>query len=192
MKDNNEIFQYHFDDTKGTFTPMKPKAVGSPEGTGPRNGFFHPNGKAVYFSNEQGLGVSTYKIQKDGTLTRLQVQENKIPVPAGAKASLSASFMVGTPDGKFVFIGNREKTDNALDRLVSFAVQDDLTLKHASTLAFPNKIPWGAEVTKCGKYIFITSANANTLHAYQIKSDGSLKELHSIDIPGRCTSIAVR
>jgi len=189
VKENNALYQYKFDVEKGSFTPHAPLNVEPPEGTGPRNGYAHANGK-LYFSNEQGVGVSVYTVQNDGTLKLLEVEPSPVKVPEGA--SVSASFMVGTPDGKYLYVGVREKTDHGIDQVVGYKVKENGEVDKVASIAFPNKLPWGAKVSPCGKFLFVSSPKSKTLHAYSIDAKGQLKELSSIVLPGKVNSLAVR
>ena len=73
VKDNNAMFQYRFDPQSGALQPLDPPQVEVPAGVGPRHVAFHPTRPFVFFSNEQRLGVTSYRMAKDGRLSLVQV-----------------------------------------------------------------------------------------------------------------------
>jgi 6-phosphogluconolactonase len=101
VKGNLALFQYRFDATSGAITQLTPANANPPTGTGPRHLVYHPKLPMVYFSNEQGIGLSTYERRPDGQL----VLKQDIPIlPEGiSKEGLSASDLEITPDGKFIY-----------------------------------------------------------------------------------------
>ena len=106
VKDSNALYQYEFDAETGKLTALTPKNANPPEGTGPRHMTYHPSLPIVYFSEEQGLGVSLYKrSEESGLLTflsRVRVVGKDAP-----KEGISASDIVMTPNGKFIYTGIR-------------------------------------------------------------------------------------
>lgn len=58
----------------------------------------HPNGKFLYASNRGHNSIAVFKIKKDGTLDRIQIQGEGIDFPR--------DFII-TPDGKWMIIGNK-------------------------------------------------------------------------------------
>src|SRR5712691_5445924 len=58
----NVIMQFKFDAGTGRLTPNSPLRVEPGELLGPRHYFFHPTRDVVYFSNEQGCSVTTYRL----------------------------------------------------------------------------------------------------------------------------------
>ena len=61
----NAIFQFKFDDQKGTLTPLSPTRANNREEEGPRHICFHPERNIVYSSNEQGNSVTVYTYDAD-------------------------------------------------------------------------------------------------------------------------------
>ena len=108
VKGNLALLQYRFDATAGTVTPLAPANANPPAGTGPRHLVYHPNLPVVSFTNEQGIGLSSYDRRPDGQL----VLKQNIPIlPDGiSMEGLSASGLEITPDGKFIFAGLRGHT----------------------------------------------------------------------------------
>jgi hypothetical protein len=98
----------------------------------------HPTLPLVYFSEEQGLGVSAYKRVEDGRLT---LWRRSRAVPADVPASgVSSSALVITPDGRHVYAGIRGP-DEATNAIACYAVGDDGSLTRAATLPWDGQIP---------------------------------------------------
>ena len=72
VKEYNAIYQYSFDEKTGDVLSLEPFDAKPPHMFGPRHIAYHPSLPYVYFSNEQQLGVSAYRIAKDGQLAALQ------------------------------------------------------------------------------------------------------------------------
>lgn len=68
VKQNNSLHQYRFDPDTGKLEPYPKPTADVGEGAGPRHVVTHPNKPFLYFSNEQQLGISVYKVDDDGTL----------------------------------------------------------------------------------------------------------------------------
>jgi 6-phosphogluconolactonase (cycloisomerase 2 family) len=170
VKQNNALFQYSFDPATGSLTPLEPKDVGPPANSGPRHLVYHPRLPLVYFSEEQGLGVSIYRRAEDG---RLSLWQRSRAVPADAPASgVSSSDIVITPDGRHLYAGIRGH-DHAYDFIACYAVADDGSLAPRG-LVPADKIPWGMTVSPDGRYVAVTGFTSATLMVYAIAADGSL------------------
>jgi 6-phosphogluconolactonase len=90
-----------------------------PADSGPRHLVYHPRLPLVYFSEEQGLGVSVCRRGDDGRLTLAQRSR---AVPADAPASgVSSSDIVITPDGRHLYAGIRGHA-HAFDFIACYAV----------------------------------------------------------------------
>ena len=190
VKEFNEIYQFRLDEQESTLTPLDPLMVGTPSPSGPRHGEAHPSGQAVYFSNEQELGLSAYRVSKDGTLSLIEVEPSQVPnqQPEG----YSASFLEISPNAPYLFQGIRDKTESNLDRLVTYRIHDDYSVSQVASLPFPAKIPWGARVTPDGQYLIVTSVLSTSLHLYRINPDGTLTERATAPLGHKVMNFAVR
>ncbi len=179
VKQTNALFQYTFDSETGQVSAMTPKNAGPPEGTGPRHIAYHPSLPLVYFSNEQHVGVSVYDQASTGQLTFKQLCD-VIP-DRESKVGLSASDIVITPQAKFLFSAIRGRRQN-FDRVVGYRVQDDGTL---SLLGFTETegVPWGMTLSPCGRYLLVSCFEGESLLAYEIAYDGSLRKVGRLQLP---------
>ena len=169
VKDFNALMQYGIEGK--SLTPLDPINAKPPAGTGPRHLANHPGGKFVYSSNEQRPGASVYQRLPNGQLKHLQICDafEKKPRESG----LSSSDVQCTPDGRFVFVGirDREKEHNAIAR---YKVNEDKTLTFLGrTPADP--VPWGLALSPDGKHLLVTGTLTGSLQIFRISEKGDLQ-----------------
>lgn len=101
----DKIFVWKFDDRKGVLTPAATPAVVLPPGDGPRHFHFHPNGRWLYSIQEEGSTVVLFDYDAaTGKLAELQTIST---LPRGFAGSNFCSEILVSPDGRFVYAGNR-------------------------------------------------------------------------------------
>ena len=176
VKGNLALLQYRFDASSGAVTPLDPLNANPPTGTGPRHLVYHPTLPMVYFTNEQGIGLSTYERLSNGQLALRQ----DIPIlPEGmSKEGLSASDLEITPDGKFIFAGLRGHSQD-FDRIARYRVGEDGKAELLG-LTPADKIPWGLALSPDGKYLLVSATTGATLTAYRITTEGGLEKAASL------------
>lgn len=170
VKDTNGLLQYRFDTASGNLTPLDPHNANPPKGTGPRHMTYHPNQPFVYFSNEQGIGASVYKKQKDGQLTFIQNCE--VLDPSKDKTGMSASDVKITPDGKFLFTGMRARAEG-MNHISRYKILADGKLEFLG-LTPADHIPWGLALSPDANYLVATAFKGGTISAYRIGENGEL------------------
>ncbi len=176
VKGNLALLQYRFDATSGAVTPLDPLDANPPVGTGPRHLVYHPTLPMVYFTNEQGIGLSTYERRPDGQLV---LNQDIAILPEGmSKEGLSASDLEITPDGRFIFAGLRGHSQD-FDRIARYRVREDGQAELLG-LTPADKIPWGLALSPDGKYLLVSAYTGATLTAYQITSEGDLEQAASL------------
>lgn len=188
VKDTNALYQYAFDPATGGLTPLEPKDAGPPADSGPRHLVYHPRLPLVYFSEEQGLGVSIYRRAEDG---RLSFWNRARAVPADAPASgLSSSDIVITPDGRHLYAGIRGH-GHAYDFVACYAVGEDGSLAPRGIVP-ADKTPWGMAVSPCGRFLAVTGYDSATLMLYAIARDGSLTRAATLPWDPRIMDVVAR
>jgi 6-phosphogluconolactonase len=101
----DRIFVWKFDVKKGTLTPNDPPSVSLPPGDGPRHFHFHPNGRWLYSIQEEGSTV--VRFDYDASNGRLTSRQTISTLPPGFAGSNFCSEILVSPDGNFVYAGNR-------------------------------------------------------------------------------------
>ena len=188
VKENLAILQYAYNGETGRITPLDPKDAKPPLGSGPRHMAYHPTLPMVYFSNEQGIGLSSYRREADG---QLKVEQDISILPPGmSKIGLSASDLLITPDGKFLFAGLRGHRQD-FDRISRYRVLEDGKAEFLG-LTEADKIPWGLTLSPDGKFILVSATNGASLTAYRISMDGDLKKVASLAWDPRMSDLVTR
>ncbi|MCB1230083.1 MAG: beta-propeller fold lactonase family protein [Verrucomicrobiae bacterium] len=177
VKEHNALYQYTFDAATGKVTPLDPKNANPPAGTGPRHLAYHPTLPLLYFSEEQGLGVSVYERNEEtGQLTwKASARAAGDDAP---KEGVSASDIVMTPDAKFLYTGIRGH-EHDYDYLAGYAIGEDGSLTPLG-LTETSKIPWGLAVSPDGQHLVVTAFKCAKILVYRIEENGSLKEVASL------------
>ena len=101
----DQIFVWKFDEPRGVLTANDPPSVSLPPGDGPRHFQFHPNGRWCYSIQEEGSTLVLFDY--DGSSGRLRVRQTVSTLPPGFAGSNFCSEILVSPDGRFVYAGNR-------------------------------------------------------------------------------------
>jgi 6-phosphogluconolactonase len=176
VKSNLALLQYRFDASTGAVTPLDPHNANPPQGTGPRHLVYHPTLPMVYFTNEQGIGLSSYQRSPNG---QLALRQDIAILPEGmSKEGLSASDLEITPDGKFIFAGLRGHRQD-FDRIARYRVREDGQAELLG-LTPADRIPWGLALSPDGRYLLVSAYTGATLTAYRITTAGGLEKVASL------------
>lgn len=174
VKENNGLAQYFFDATSGTLAPMTPIDAEPPAMFGPRHVAYHPNLPIAYFSNEQQLGISVYRIAKDGQLNDRQHAASlprRDPYIKGSRG-LHASDLVLSPTGELLFLAVRDFVGDQ-DSVFTYRVANDgrLSLLERTKVG---DIPWKLDLSPDGTMLCVSEAFEHRLSIYKISSKGEL------------------
>jgi 6-phosphogluconolactonase len=188
VKGNLALLQYAYDGKTGAVTPLEPSDAGPPQGTGPRHMAYHPKLPMVYFSNEQGIGLSTYRRGENGQL-KIE-QDINILAPGMSKTGLSASDLLVTPDGRFLFAGLRGHGQD-FDRIARYHISEN---GHAELLGLTqaDKIPWGLTLSPDSRFLLVAATTGATLTAYRISDQGDLKRAATLKWEPRISDLVTR
>lgn len=186
VKDTNALFQYQFNEGTGALTPLKKLNANPPPGTGPRHLAYHPTLPFLYFSNEQHVGVSVFRKGIDGQLANVQVCDiTGLRLPEDGR---SASDIVITPDGKFLFTGLRA-AKHGLDHISRWEIREDGLVKHLG-LTKADEVPWGMALSPGGDYLVVTGFGAGTLMVFRIADGGDLARVATMAWDKKISDIA--
>lgn len=178
----NVIYQLRFDEGSGTLTGNDPLTLEMEPLVGPRHLVMHPSLNLVYFSNEQGCSVSSYRIdQESGGLSHLQTVST---LPQGVRIRNTCSQIQFSPDGSLLFVPNRGHNS-----IAAFMVDGDgmLTLTaHADTEAVPSAF----SLDPSGRFVFAAGSATNRLAAYSIDgASGAMTALDTYEVGARPMSV---
>ena len=186
VKQSNAVYQYAFDEKAGKLTPLEKKDAGPPPDTGPRHQQYHKTLPITYFSNEQGLGVSAYDMAANGQLSIRQIVAIDGTPPA---EGISASDLVISPDGRFLFSGVRDSKGD-YNWIARYRVKANGDLEHLG-LTPADQVPWGLAVSPTGRYLVVTASKGNSLTAYKIGPSGALTKRASATLPTAVADVVV-
>jgi 6-phosphogluconolactonase len=174
----NVIFQFRFDAQTGRLTPNSPSQVAPAERLGPRHLCFHPTLDLVYFSNEQGCSVTSYRLDPaTGTLAAAQTVTT---LPDGYTARNTCSQIHLTPSGRFLYLANRGHNS-----IAGFSVDTAGRLSpvgHAST----EPVPSAFCLDPAGHFVFAAGSASGRLASYRIDdATGALTPLATYEVGRR-------
>ena len=181
VKEFNAIYQYAFDQETGEVRPLEPFDAKPPHMFGPRHIAYHPSLPYVYFSNEQQLGVSAYRIEEDGQLVALQhatTIPRRSPYTAGVR-DMHASDIAVTHDGQFLFLALRDFVGDE-DSVFMFQIAEDGRLSLVSRKRVGD-IPWRLRVSPSDAYLLVSESRDKTLAVLPIQQDGGLGDAVRMD-----------
>ena len=178
----NVIYQLRFDEATGTLSGNDPLVLEMDPLVGPRHLTTHASLDIVYFSNEQGCSVSSYRIdQQSGTLSHVQTVST---LPEGVDVRNTCSQIQFSPDGSMLFVPNRGHNS-----IAAFAVDGEGMLTpaaHADTEAVPSAF----SLDPSGSFVFAAGSATNRLAAYSIDGQsGAMTALGTYDVGARPMSV---
>jgi 6-phosphogluconolactonase len=142
----------------------------------------------AYTSNEKGGGISAWKF--DPASGRLELVQTLSSLPPDYEGESAAADIHVTPDGRFVYVSNRDVTTRPQDQgqqdtLAGFALDADTgrmkLIGHVPTVNFPRS--FCIDVT--GNYVFAAGQRTTELFAYQIDHhSGRLRLLKKYETGG--------
>lgn len=101
----DRILVWKFDSARGTLTPNDPAFVAVPPGDGPRHIVFHPNKRWLYSLQEEGSTLIAFDYH--GTTGKLRAKQTISSLPKGFTGTNFTSEVRISPDGRFLYAGNR-------------------------------------------------------------------------------------
>ena len=164
----NAIFQFRFDEDKGTLTPLSPTRANNREEEGPRHICFHPDKNIVYSSNEQGNSVTVYVYDADkGNLHPVQTVST---LPSGYNGPNSCSQIQITPNGRFLYAPNRGHNS-----IACFTVNPDNGYLSPIGQTATEAVPRAFSIDPQGSFVYAAGLETGRLASYRIDQDnGSL------------------
>ena len=168
---SNAIFQFVFDQQTGRLRPNAVPQVRPERLDGPLHYCFHPSGRLVYVSNEQGSNVTAYRFDASrGTLSPLQTLST---LPEGYEGDNTCAQIHVAPSGRFLYVSNRGH-----DSIACFAIDavtGELTaLGQQPTEETPRVFSLDPE----GRFLLAGGQGSGRLATYAIDPDtGKLRPL---------------
>lgn len=165
----DQILVWKFDTEKGVLTPNDPPHISLPPGDGPRHFSFHPNGRWMYSIQEEGSTVVLFDYE--AATGRLTARQTISSLPPGTTGSNFCSEVMVSPDGRFVYAGNRLH-----DSIALFAVGADGTLSFVEETWTHGDYPRSFSFTPDASHLYCCNQRADNLACFRIdKASGKLQ-----------------
>ena len=165
----DKIYVWKFDEKTGKLTANDPPAISLPPGDGPRHFHFHPNGHWFYSIQEEGSTIVLFDYNsEEGKLTARQTIST---LPAEFVGSNFCSEILVSPDGRFVYAGNRLH-----DSIGIFSVGLKGELTYLGEEWTRGNYPRSFSFDPTGKYLYCCNQRADSVAVFQVdKTTGKLK-----------------
>jgi len=165
----DKIFVWRFDETKGTLTPAELPAVLLPPGDGPRHFAFHPSGRSLYSIQEEASTIVLFDY--DAVTGRLSSRQTISTLPPGFAGSNFCSEILVSPDGRFVYAGNRLH-----DSIGIFSIGHDGTLKHVRDEWTRGNYPRSFNFDPSGRFLYCCNQRGDNVAAFRVERETGLLE----------------
>jgi 6-phosphogluconolactonase (cycloisomerase 2 family) len=157
----DRIKVWKFDSEAGKLDPNRTKSVAVPAGDGPRHIAFHPNGHWLYSLQEEGSTIILFDYDSaEGKLTR---KEQYSSLPAGFTGTNFTSEIRISPDGKFLYAGNRLH-----DSIAYLSIGPSGTLKFAGEAWTRGDYPRSFTIDPTGNFLFSCNQRSDAVTAFRV------------------------
>jgi len=155
----DQIYIWKFDEQRGVLTANDPATVSLPPGDGPRHFHFHPNGRWFYSIQEEGSTIVLF----DYEAGRLSPRQTISTLPPGFAGSNFCSEILVSPDGKFVYAGNRLH-----DSIGIFAVGPNGDLTHVGDEWTRGNYPRSFSFDPTGRFLYCCNQRGDTVAVFGV------------------------
>ncbi len=160
----DRIFVWKFDDRKGTLTPNDPSGVSLPPGDGPRHFFFHPNGRWLYSIQEEASTIVLFDY--DARTGLLAARQTLSTLPPGFAGSNFCSEILVSPDGRFLYAGNRLH-----DSIAIFSIANDGHLTYVGEEWTRGNYPRSFNFDPSGRFLYCCNQRADNVTVFRVDRD---------------------
>ncbi len=157
----DRIFVWKFDAEKGLLTPNDPLAVSLPAGDGPRHFAFHPSGRWLYSIQEEGSTIVLFDY--DAVNGRLAARQTLSTLPSGFAGTNFCSEILVSPDGRFVYAGNRLH-----DSIGIFSIGRDGTLTHVADEWTRGDYPRSFNFDPTGQFLYSCNQRGDNVAVFRV------------------------
>jgi 6-phosphogluconolactonase len=179
------VFQYAFDDSAGTITPLSPEKATVASGGGPRHIAFAPSGTFAWVVNELNDTVTSFVIESSGALT---AQQSVSTLPTGVSGATNTGADVHVhPTGKFVYASNRGHNSIAV-----FSVASDGKLALVDNTATGGKTPRNFGLAAEGRVMPVANQSSGNVVTFSVDdATGRLTKLKTTSVCGSPAFVSV-
>ncbi|MFN9720287.1 MAG: lactonase family protein [Planctomycetota bacterium] len=160
----DQILIWKFDAGTGKLTPGEPPFVSLPPGDGPRHFHFHPNGRWFYSIQEEGATVVLFDY--DGSKGQLTERQTISSLPPGYAGSCFCSEILISPDGRYVYAGNRLH-----DSISIFSIGTDGTLTFVGYEWTRGNYPRSFNFDPSGRFLYCCNQRADNVTVFEVNQE---------------------
>lgn len=157
----DKIFVWKFDAKTGKLTANDPASVSLPPGDGPRHVSFHPNGKWLYSIQEEGSTV--VRFDYDAAAGTLKEKQTISTLPDGYTGSNFCSEILVSPDGQYLYAGNRLH-----DSIAIFSIRNDGRLAYEGEEWTRGNYPRSFSFDPTGEYLYCCNQRADHVTVFAV------------------------
>jgi 6-phosphogluconolactonase len=179
------IAQYRFDPATGQLTANAPFRIEPVERSGPRHYCFHPSQNLVFFSNEQGCGISSFRL--DAATGTLSTEQTVSSLPDGYGGRNTCSQIHITPSGRFLYVANRGHNS-----IAGFTVDPGTGRMAPNGHVSTEAVPGAFALDTAGNFLFAAGTVSGRLAAYRIdQGTGALSALATYEVGRRPAAVLI-
>src|ERR1700689_2022151 len=154
---------WRLDAQGGRLLPAEAPVLIAPPGSAPRHFVFHPNGKFFYNLYEHDARVVVYDY--DGSRGAMRLKQSVSTLPPHFAGSNLASGLVVSPNGRFLYVGNRLHSSIAI-----FAIAADGKLRTTYETWTPADSPRSIAMDPSGEIMFSCNQRSDSLTSFRINT----------------------
>jgi 6-phosphogluconolactonase len=159
---------WRLDAQGGRLLPADAPVLVAPPGSAPRHFAFHPSGKFFYNLYEHDARVVVYDYDGSRGAMRLKQSVSTLP-PHFAGSNLAADIVV-SPDGRFLYVGNRLHSSIAV-----FAIAEDGQLRATYETWTHADSPRSIAMDASGEIMFSCNQRSDSLTSFRVNpTNGAL------------------
>jgi 6-phosphogluconolactonase len=159
---------WRLDAQGGRLLPAEAPVLVAPPGSAPRHFVFHPSGKFFYNLYEHDARVVVYDY--DGSRGAMRLKQSVSTLPPHFAGSDLASGIVVSPNGRFLYVGNRLHSSVAI-----FAIAEDGQLRTAYETWTHADSPRSIAMDPSGEIMFSCNQRSDSLTSFRINpANGAL------------------
>jgi 6-phosphogluconolactonase len=165
----DRIYVWRFDPSSGKLLPNDPPFVSFPPGDGPRHFHFHPNGRWLYSVQEEGSNVVGFRFDQE--TGRLEAFQTISTLPQGYTGSNFCSEILVSPDGHYLYAGNRLH-----DSIAIFKILEDGKLEYVREVWTQGNYPRSFNFDPSGQFLYVCNQRSDNVAVFRVDSkNGSLQ-----------------
>jgi 6-phosphogluconolactonase len=157
----DRIFVWKFDVESGKLSPNDPASVTFPPGDGPRHFIFHPNGRWFYSLQEEASTLVSFDY--DAAAGRLAEKQTISSLPKGFAGTNFTSEIRISPDGRFVYAGNRLH-----DSIAYFSIGKTGTLTFGGEAWTRGDYPRSFTIDPTGNFLYSCNQRGDAVTTFRI------------------------